>query len=110
MIVFLVGYTIKVTNHDSEVPLEERITALALSSSSAQEVINNGEYTTTFTILSKETVLQMKEEYPDVYGILPDTQLYQVDVKGSTTGYRIILDEKEIYKEIFISVLTVGQE
>jgi hypothetical protein len=116
IIVFFIGLTININrNKPPSMPaaaglsLEQRITELAKASPSAQEVIRKGNYTSRFSILSAERVLTMKQESPEGYGDLPDKQLYQVDILSNGAGYRIILDESEIYKEIFLSKLIVGK-
>lgn len=116
VIVFFIGLTVNISrNRPASLPatvelsFEQRITMLAKASPAAQEVISKGDYTTKFSILSKERVLELKKQSPEGYGDLPDSQLYQVDIVSNGAGYRIMLDESSIYKEIFLAKLVVGQ-
>ena len=116
IIVFFIGLTININRNKppsspavAGLSLEQRITELAKASPAAQEVISKGDYTTKFSILSKERVLELKNESPEGYGELPDSQLYQVDIVSGGSGYRIILDESQIYKEIFLTKLVIGK-
>lgn len=116
IIVFFIGLTININRNKPaslpatmELSLEDKVVALAKGSTAAQEIISKGNYNTTFSILSKNRVLDMKNETPEGYGDLPDKQLYQVDIMSGTTGYRIILDESQIYKEIFLATIVISK-